>query len=86
MCYVSSLYNYEYKNSAGHQQLTPVILVTWEAEIGRIMVQAQPMQKVHEALSQPIAGHGTMSMSSQLLGRLRSGESRFKASPGSKVL
>jgi hypothetical protein len=32
--------------------LTPVILATQEAEIGRTIVQSQPGQIVHETLSQ----------------------------------
>jgi hypothetical protein len=43
------------------------ILVTWEADIGRIMVQGQPGQKVHEMpFQQKKAGHGGMHLSSQL--------------------
>jgi hypothetical protein len=37
--------------TAGLRWLTPVILVTWEAEIGRIVIGAQPGQIVHETLS-----------------------------------
>jgi hypothetical protein len=35
-----------------HQQLTPIILATQEAEIRRIMVRSQSRQIVHEILSQ----------------------------------
>jgi hypothetical protein len=36
-----------------------IILVTWEAEIGKIAVQGQLRQKLQEIPpSQPIAGHG----------------------------
>jgi hypothetical protein len=40
------------KNIAGCWWLTPVILVTQEAENKRIVVQNQPRQKVHKTLSQ----------------------------------
>jgi prephenate dehydrogenase len=33
-----------------------VILVTWEVEIGRIIVQSQPEQKVHVTPSHPMTG------------------------------
>jgi hypothetical protein len=33
---------------AEHQWLTPIILTTQEAEIGRILVRSQPGQIVHE--------------------------------------
>jgi hypothetical protein len=36
---------------AGCRWLTPVILVTQEAEIRRITVQSQPREIVHETLS-----------------------------------
>jgi hypothetical protein len=38
--------------NAGHQWLTPVILVTQEADIRRISVRTQPRQKVRENLWQ----------------------------------
>jgi hypothetical protein len=37
---------------AGHEQITPVIPATEEAETRRVMVQSQPRQVVHETLSQ----------------------------------
>jgi hypothetical protein len=36
---------------SGHQWLTPIILVTQEAEIRRIVVQSQPRQIVCETIS-----------------------------------
>jgi hypothetical protein len=46
--------------------LMPVILATQEAEIQRIIVQCQPRQKVYKTPSQPIPGHSTVHLSSQL--------------------
>jgi hypothetical protein len=36
---------------AGYWWFTPLILAVWEAEIGRIMIQGQSRQIVHENLS-----------------------------------
>jgi hypothetical protein len=44
----------------------PVSLVTWEAEIGRILVAGQPRQKVSETLVQPITRCGGVHLSSQV--------------------
>jgi hypothetical protein len=47
----------EYKTCCSCQVwwLTSIILTMWEAEIGRIAVQGQPVQKACEIPSQPIA-------------------------------
>jgi hypothetical protein len=37
---------------------------TQEVEIGRIVVQVKPRQKVRETLSQPISRHGSIPLSS----------------------
>jgi hypothetical protein len=40
-----------YRQLAGHQWLTPIILATQEAEIRMIILRSQPGQTVHETLS-----------------------------------
>jgi hypothetical protein len=37
-----------FRKTAGHWWLTPIILASWEAEIGKIMVQGQPRQIIQE--------------------------------------
>jgi hypothetical protein len=50
--------------------LTPVILVTWEEEIRRIVVQGQQGQNIYETLFQPIkAWCGDTCLSTQLQGK-----------------
>jgi hypothetical protein len=51
------------------QLLIPVIPATWEAEMGRILHQKQPGQKVIKKASQPIAGCGGRCISSQPQGK-----------------
>jgi hypothetical protein len=41
---------YKYHSLAKHWWLMPVILTTWESEIGRTAVQGQTRQIVHETL------------------------------------
>jgi hypothetical protein len=49
------------------QWFKPRILTTWEAEIGKMLVQGQPKQKVTETSSQPVkAEYGGVCPSSQL--------------------
>jgi hypothetical protein len=54
-------------SEGGHWCLMPVVLVTWEAGIGRIMVQGQPGQKsVWDIISMgKIAGCGDTSLLAQ---------------------
>jgi hypothetical protein len=40
-----------YKEFARHQWLTPIILTTWEAEIGKIICPGQPTKIACEILS-----------------------------------
>jgi hypothetical protein len=46
----------------------PVIIVTWEAQIGRIMVRSQPGQKVCKTPCLPIAGYYGAYLLSQAMG------------------
>jgi hypothetical protein len=59
--------------------LKPVILATWEAEIWQIIIQSQPVQKVPETPSQPMAGCGVVCLSSQLPREAQAGWPRYKA-------
>jgi hypothetical protein len=38
-------------NGTEHRWLTPIILTTWEAEVGEVEIQDQPWQIVHETPS-----------------------------------
>jgi hypothetical protein len=46
---------WEFRSPSGHWWFTPVILATWEAEIGRILVWSQQGQIVQETLPPPPA-------------------------------
>jgi hypothetical protein len=51
--------------------LIPVILLTWEAEMGRITVRGQPEQKVHAISSKSIkAGRGAHACHPSYIGRV----------------
>jgi hypothetical protein len=43
-------------SQARHWWLTPAILATWEAEMGKIVIPGQANQKVSKIPSQPTAG------------------------------
>jgi hypothetical protein len=43
--------NYKYPKAAGHRWLTPIILVTWEADIRRIKIGSQPEQAIQRTPS-----------------------------------
>jgi hypothetical protein len=62
----------------------PVILATWKAEIGRIVVTGQPEQKVNRTPYQPISGHSGVCLFAQLHRRLGWGRSWFQAILGKK--
>jgi hypothetical protein len=62
----------------------PVILATWEAEIGRIVVQGQSGQKVVETLFQPTAICGAMCLSSQATQETEIRRIMIQASSGKK--
>jgi hypothetical protein len=64
--------------------LKPIILATWEVEIGRIMIQGQPRQKVSKTPSQPMTGYGGTCLSFQLCWKAQVGRSWFQADPGTK--
>jgi hypothetical protein len=62
--------NYEKKRKVGQAWwLMTVIPAKQEAEIRKIIVQCQVGQKVSQSPSQPIAGCGGISLSSQLHGK-----------------
>jgi hypothetical protein len=59
----------------------PIILATWEAAIGRIPVQGQCWQKIHET----IAGHSGTGLSSQGTLEAEIRGSWLQAKPSNKV-
>jgi hypothetical protein len=67
------------------QWIKPVILATWEAEIGKITIQDQFRQEVSETPSQPIkAVYGGMRLLSQLHRKCVIGGSQSRPDPISK--
>jgi hypothetical protein len=67
--------------------LTPTILATQEAEMGRISVQVPSGQKVSKTLSQPMTALSDRPLSSQLHWKAQIGESwsMIKQAPISKT-
>jgi hypothetical protein len=68
------------KAQARRWWLLPIILATQEAKIGRVAIPGKPRQKVYKTVSQPMAGHNSVHLLSQLHRRLRSGGWWFQAS------
>jgi hypothetical protein len=66
------------------QWLTPVILVTCEAEIGRIVVQGQSKQKVSKTPAQPIVGCSGTCLSSQAMWKTEIRTITVSGQPGQK--
>jgi hypothetical protein len=64
----------------------PVILLTWETEIGRIAVQVQPGKKFARPLFQPIAGHLGVRLSSQAMWEVEIGRITVPGQPRQKSL
>jgi hypothetical protein len=64
----------------------PVRPAPWEAEIGRISIQGQPRQGVCKTPSQPIAGHGSVHLSSQPMQEAEICRITFLGQPGQKSL
>jgi hypothetical protein len=62
----------------------PVIPVTWEVEIGRILVQGQPGEKVSETTSQPISGSLQHVLVISAMKEAQVGGSWSEVSPGQK--
>jgi hypothetical protein len=74
--------NHCYRSQA--QRLSPIILATWEAEFGRIMVWGQSGPKIHKMPSQPMVGWGGTLLSSLVTWRSTNRRFVVQASPGIK--
>jgi hypothetical protein len=72
-----AIYNIELKINMFHNKLKetepglmlwhkPVILAFWEVEIGKIVIQGQVREEVHETVSQPMVGYSGVCLTFQL--------------------